>query len=302
MQPSEKFRLLKSLHLLGQIPENQLATLVDFLKPVQFEDGAVIFDEGSKGASLFFISGGQVRIFKRAADKTSKDLAIMGPGDCFGEMALIEEVARSASAAAVGSCVLFELGREDLNRWLKSHPEQAMQFFAELVQIQSKRLRRTSNELTILFDLSNLLLDQKLTGPMFATQILDRVLTHLEGEWSAAVYLHNEFSAEMEFIAAQGNLNLQETAHKIISKHEGAADAWVDDSTFHVALLGQKKIIGHLVFSCKTPLSQEERNDVGRTLTTVSRLVTSALENISFRTDESLRARLKLAQSYGTSI
>jgi CRP/FNR family transcriptional regulator, cyclic AMP receptor protein len=298
MENAEKLRLLKSLHLLRQVPETVLSGLTDFLKPVQKDDGAAIFEEGSKGTSLFFVSGGQVRIVKRAAGGP-KDLAVLGPGDCFGEMAMIAEMPRSASAIAQGSCMLFELARVDLNAWLKAHPEQAMQFFTDLVQLQSTRLRRTSNELTILYELSNLLVDQGMTGPVFAGQMLERVLPHLEGSWVAAVYFYNEFNGDMERIAARGELDFDAV---IAKAGPDAAGAWQDSSTFHVSLMGKKKPVGHLVFHAAAAVDKEERGDIGRTLSTVSRLVASALENIAFRTDEQLRARLKMktAGSYGS--
>ena len=88
--------------------------------------------------------------FPKISAGVDKDLAVLGPGDCFGEMAMIEDSPRSATATSSGDCVLFQLGRQDLNRWLKSRPEMAMEFFAEMVQEQSRRLRRTSNELALI--------------------------------------------------------------------------------------------------------------------------------------------------------
>ena len=82
MDPKEKLQLLKAVRLLEAIPEGQLATLGEFLTPVEFADGAVIFEEGGKGDSLFFVTGGRVRISKRVAAGEMKDLAILGPGDC----------------------------------------------------------------------------------------------------------------------------------------------------------------------------------------------------------------------------
>src|SRR5207245_2197905 len=105
---------------------------------------------------------------------------------------------------AAGSVVVFELDRADLDRWLKSHPEFAMDFFAKLVQIQSRRLRRTSSELTLLYDLSQLLLDQALTGKALLSQVVERVTRHMEGAWAAWAYLYNPYNDEMEFIGSCG--------------------------------------------------------------------------------------------------
>ena len=150
MQYEEKIRLLKAIHVLGQLPERQLAGLAQFLKPKEVANGAAVFEEGSIGMSLYFVSTGKIRIAKRMVQGVSTDLAVLGPGEFFGETALIEEAFRSASALALGPTVLFELFRGDLARWTKLNPQQAVGFFAELLNIQSQRLRQTSDELAAL--------------------------------------------------------------------------------------------------------------------------------------------------------
>ena len=67
MDQKERLKLLRSVRLLEAIPENQLATLSEFLAPVEFADGAVIFAEGSTGDSLYFVTSGRVRISKSVA-------------------------------------------------------------------------------------------------------------------------------------------------------------------------------------------------------------------------------------------
>jgi len=293
----DRLKLLKSLHLLDQVPEKKLAALGEFLKPISLQEGQVLFEEGSRGSSLFFVSSGHVQISKRVANGAFKDLAILGPGDCFGEMALIEDVARSARASASGAAVVLELAREDLNRWLKSHPELAIGFFAELVQVQSKRLRRTSNELTLLFDLSQLLLEPVPSGKELMGRVLEHVVPHLEGSWSAAASLYNPFNEELELAAATGGYDFQGLSQKLPPATE-TRNLWCDSSTYYVSLPGAKRPCGHLVFHSQAPLSEEDKNETGRTLTTVARLLTSALENINFRTEDALRERLKAVQAH----
>ncbi|MBI5242913.1 MAG: cyclic nucleotide-binding domain-containing protein, partial [Elusimicrobia bacterium] len=267
MQYEEKLKLLKSLHLLRQMPERQLASLAEFLRPKQLEDGAAVFEEGSQGMSLYFISSGRIRIHMRGAGGASKDLAILCAGDFFGEMALIEEATRSASASAMGPTVLFELFRGDLSRWVKLNPQQAVQFFAGLVHLQSKRLRRTSNELTLHFDLSSLLLDAAGAGPEFMARALDCILARLEGPWSAAAYLCREADGALEPASSRGSFDFSEAA-KSIPPGEGGAGAWLDPSTLRVALPGQKRVLGHLLVRAPSPRGAEEQEDIGRAMAT----------------------------------
>lgn len=295
MDSETKLKLLRSVWLLDQIPERQLATLEGFLSPQEYDDGAVIFEEGSSGDSLYFVTGGRVRISKRASGDQRKDLAIMGPGDCFGEMALVEAVTRSARATASGRTALLRLHREDLDRWLKSHPELALDFFSELVQILSKRLRRTSNELTMIFDLSRLLLERIATGKELLAKVLERVLPHLEGSWSAAAYLYNMFNDEMDFAAGQGGFDFEPCRQNL-----PGADAWLEPQTYYVTLPGNGRARGYILLHSDAALSDELRAETGRTMTTVAHLLSAALENINFRTEASLRERLQENRPHGT--
>ncbi|MDD5657898.1 MAG: cyclic nucleotide-binding domain-containing protein [Elusimicrobia bacterium] len=301
MQPKDKLRLLKSVRLLDQMPERQLEGLAQFLSPVEFADGAVIFEEGSRGDSLFFVTGGKVRISKKVSSGQLKDLAILGPGDCFGEMALVEDVARSARASACGATALMRLHRDDMNRWLREHPALALDFFSELVQLLSRRLRRTSSELTLLFDLSNLLLEAAPSGRELLSRVLTHVVPHLEGTWSAAAYLYNMFNDEMDLVAACGPTDASRAARRLPPAGE-TRNLWLEDHVYYVSLPGQSRPHGYLLFHSETALGEEERAEVARTLTTVAQLLTSTLENVNFRVDASLRERLEQRVGHGEDL
>ncbi len=266
----EKIKLLKAMRLLSQIPDRQLTGLAEFLRPKELEPGAVVFQEGSTGMSLYFVSSGRVRIAKSGSDGSTTDLATLGPGDFFGEMALIEEATRSASAIAFSPCVVFELFRGDLARWVKTNPQQAVQFFAELVHLQSDRLRRTSNELTLHSDLSSLLFGQAQPAAELLPKVLDHVLPRLDGAWSAAAYLVPE-AGPAALLAVKGGAEFDPVPPK-------GTGGWLDGSTFHVALGTAMKTVAHLVFWAKNPVPKHLHDDVTRSLTAVARLTSSALE------------------------
>lgn len=296
MEPGEKLALLKSVKLLAGLPDERLAKLGEFLTPETLAHGATVFAEGSQGESLYFISRGHVRIAKRLrSDKDGepsyKELAILGPGDCFGEMALIEARQRSADAIASGETVLLRLGREDLNRWLASDAGLAMGFFAQLVHMLSSRLRRSSNEMTLLYDLSNLLLEPLASAKELLDRVMPRVMAYFEGDWVAGAYVYNEFNAEMDLVETEGDYHSVKDALKV--PLEPKRSDWIGEGTYQVIFPGKKRVMGFVVLHRAQPLDLEERNEYARTLTTTARLVTAALENIGYRTEEGLRARLK---------
>jgi CRP-like cAMP-binding protein len=301
MKSKDTLRLLKSIRLFDQIPERQLEALQKHLTPVEFKDGALVFEEGAPGDSMFFVTSGRVRISKRAQAGENKDLAILGPGECFGEMALVDNVARSASAHANGPTSLMRLHRDDLNRWLKSHPELAVDVFAQLVQVFTRRLRRTSNELTLLFDLSHVMIEAPASGQELLTRVLDHILPHLEGDWSAAACLYNPFNDEMEQVAAQGPTEARALKTQLPPRDEKRS-LWLDDRWFYVSLPGRRQPHGYLLFHTENPMKTEERDEAARTLSAVGRLLASALENLDFRLDESLRERLKQRVIHGADL
>lgn len=294
---ADKTTLLKSLKLLHGIPEDKLAALGEFLVAREFADGATVFEEGTEGASLFFVAEGSVRIAKQLRSTEGgaasyKELALLGPGDCFGEMSIIEaDLPRSASAIAAGPANLFELDRDQLHRWLGANPQLAIGFFSRLVGTLSARLRRSSNELTLLFDLSNLLLEPFPNATAMFDKAMPRIMQYLEGEWVAGAYLYNQFNDEMDLVDTEGDYRA--VAERLCVNPAAAQNAWLDASTYQVVFPGKKRAMGSIVFHRATPLAKDEVNEASRTFTTTARLIAASLENISWRSEDDMRARLK---------
>jgi len=292
MDTPERLRILRSLELFDQYSEERLKALAAYLEPVSFDDGRRIFAEGTHGDCLYFVASGRVRICKRLSDGGEKDLSSVGPGDCLGEMALLDDIPRSASAYAQGRCEFLCLKRADLKRWLESDASLAMEFFAELVQVQSRRLRQTSNEVALLYDLSSLLLSP-VSGPKeLLTRTLDRLLPYLEGNWSAEARAYNPFENEMDLAARHGRTIGPDGPEPV--PPAGPEERWEDEKTLVLALRSPKRLLALLRFRAESPLDETKRAEILRTLGAAARLLTSALENIDFRNDEALRERLRL--------
>lgn len=283
MAQAEFVKLLKSVVLLDQIADKPLASLAEFLKPVDYEDGAVVFEEGSRGDSVFFVLSGKVKVSKKVAG-TSQDLALLGPGDSVGEMALLDVVARSATCTAQGEVRLLKLSREDMAGWLKTNPGEAVEFFSELALVQSRRLRATSADLTLLADLSGVLLETSASPAELLRKASARLIPHLPGSWAVSAYIYNPFNGETELACGPA-----------------VCDPKEDERTFLVPLPGTPHPHGFLVFKSAEAQSDKSRSDLSLTLTTSARLLAAALENLNHRLEEGLRARLR-SSSHGKSI
>src|SRR5690348_17983055 len=103
--------------------------------------GDRLFDEGDAGDRLYVVLEGKIKLTRTAPDGRENLLAVMGPGEMFGELSLFDPRPRTASAVAVTECRLAGLGHDDLRPWLTGHPEVAVHLLRALAQ----RLRKTND-------------------------------------------------------------------------------------------------------------------------------------------------------------
>jgi CRP-like cAMP-binding protein len=103
----------------------------------------VLFREGDPGRSLFVIVEGKIKLGRTSSDGRENLLAILGPGEMFGELSLFDPGPRNATATAVADTELVELASGDLNEWLTGRPVVAQQLLSAL----ARRLRRTNEAL-----------------------------------------------------------------------------------------------------------------------------------------------------------
>mgnify|MGYP000004553601 CR=1 FL=1 len=105
--------------------------------------GGVIFSEGEPGDRMYVILDGKVKLGQTSPDGRESLLAVLGPGEVFGELSLFDPGPRTATATAVTDTVVVGLGHADLRPWLTGRPEVA----EALLQALAQRLRRTNEAL-----------------------------------------------------------------------------------------------------------------------------------------------------------
>jgi hypothetical protein len=106
---------------------------------VRLQPGEFIFREGDPGSIMFIIEDGNVELLKGSGGQEHQ-LAVLEQGDFFGEMAILEDQPRSASARAVTECQLLKIDKSTFNEMLRQNPEIAVRMLRKL----SRRLRNTA--------------------------------------------------------------------------------------------------------------------------------------------------------------
>jgi CRP-like cAMP-binding protein len=112
--------------------------------------GTRIFQFGDAGDKLFIILEGKVRISREISGMGEEALAVLGPGDVFGEMAILDESPRSADARVHERCRLLVMTKDAFDDLLFVHKDLAYEVLWNCVRILSARLRETNEKLTFL--------------------------------------------------------------------------------------------------------------------------------------------------------
>jgi len=133
----EARRLLGECSLFRGLGAEQRNALVSRALIRRFGAGDTIFRMGSPGSSMMAVLSGNVRISISSPGGKELLLAILQPGEVFGEIALLDGKERSADATAVGACSLAVLERRDVLSFLEHHPEA----WLRIVDVLCDRLR-----------------------------------------------------------------------------------------------------------------------------------------------------------------
>lgn len=129
--------------LFATMDESEQRALLSSMTKVELNRGEVLFDEGENGESLYIIEEGKIKLGSSSGDGRENLLAILGPGEMFGELSLFDPGPRSLGASAVSDSVLYELEHSALVAAIEENPGVAKHLLTAL----ARRLRRTNEAL-----------------------------------------------------------------------------------------------------------------------------------------------------------
>jgi len=134
-ETSEVLDQIAHVEMLHNLSPSEVQAIIPLLKPLSVEPGTVLCREGDPGDAMFVIVGGEADIYKGP-----QLMAQLGPGEMFGEMALLTGEERSASVIARTPMRLYELDKTDFDGMLTRSPHLA----SGLSRILARRLRETT--------------------------------------------------------------------------------------------------------------------------------------------------------------
>ena len=133
--------VLREAPLFRELDDEAAVALRASLTETRLRRGEVLFREGDSGDKLFIVTEGKVKLGKSSSDGRENLLAILGPGQMFGELSLFDPGPRSATVTAVTDCTMKSLSHDELGRWLNGRPEVARGLLLQL----AGRLRKAND-------------------------------------------------------------------------------------------------------------------------------------------------------------
>jgi len=141
--PQEEINFLRNVPIFAELEEKDLLRVVKLGTSQKYKKGNIVVLEQESGAALFVIITGKVKVVRMDEDGREVILSMFGPGEFFGEMSLLDGLARSASVVATVKSELFMIHRRDFLELLNEFPTVTISLLAELAM----RLRKADMQI-----------------------------------------------------------------------------------------------------------------------------------------------------------
>jgi CRP/FNR family transcriptional regulator len=135
--------LLRRVPLFATLSEEELAPMADMAATRRLQADDVVFREGDFSSTCYVIRAGHACALREHSDGRALTLARFGPGDIFGELAMLDDERRSATVKALDDLEVIAIRGPDMRRLLYEHPRIAV----KLITTLGRRLRETSERL-----------------------------------------------------------------------------------------------------------------------------------------------------------
>jgi CRP/FNR family cyclic AMP-dependent transcriptional regulator len=139
---ADKRQIFERHFMLGKLSGDEIDTLLHYARVERYPAGREIFSKGSAGSSMMAVLSGTLKMSSVSSEGKEVVFNLMNPGDCFGEIALLDGEARSTDAVAMTDCELLVLDRRDFMPILEKRADICL----ILLKVLCQRLRQTTEQ------------------------------------------------------------------------------------------------------------------------------------------------------------
>lgn len=136
--------VLRRTPLFATLDQDAAQSLRTSMNEIELARGDLLFHEGDPGDSLYVVLRGKIKLGRTSGDGRENLVAVLGPGEMFGELSLFDPGPRSAGATALVDSTLLGLSSDELTPWLAGRPDVAR----ALLRAIARRLRRTNDSMS----------------------------------------------------------------------------------------------------------------------------------------------------------
>jgi CRP/FNR family transcriptional regulator, cyclic AMP receptor protein len=143
---AERRALLRATPFFGAVSDAAIDAVVALAKPVERAPGEAFFREGERGTAAYLLESGRVAVWKRLGERDHL-LRELARGDCFGEVALLDFGARSATISAIDACRALEISASALRQLAETATKDFAILYMNLGRELARRLRKADDRL-----------------------------------------------------------------------------------------------------------------------------------------------------------
>jgi len=131
-------QILKNIPLFADLKDDELDSIASHANTKSFPKNSIIINEGDDTSSMYIILSGKIKAFLSNEDGKEVILGIMGTGDYFGELSILDPSPRSASIMTMEPCKFIIINKENFEQSLDDHPDIARNMITELTRMIRK--------------------------------------------------------------------------------------------------------------------------------------------------------------------
>src|SRR5262249_46742720 len=137
----ESIARLGEIGLFGGLGRDALRGFVGDVEVAEMSAGSIVFKEGDSGREMFLILDGEIEVLRRSKRGHEPCVAMLGPGDWFGEMSILDVLPRSATTRVLSPARLLRLSAHDLDALYRKDMKAYALFVLNVAREMSRRLR-----------------------------------------------------------------------------------------------------------------------------------------------------------------
>lgn len=136
----KKAQYVRQVPIFSSLKPEDILKVAEIVEEVSMPGGQVIFREGDTGDAVYIVIDGKVKVTKAQEEGGERTLAVFRDGDFFGEMAVIEETPRTATAVVIEPCVLYRITKQNFGFVMRLNPGISL----KIMRFMSERVRQSS--------------------------------------------------------------------------------------------------------------------------------------------------------------